>query len=50
MRDRLREDYRWTERQRQVLDLMARGRTNTEIAETLGLSLAGAKWHVSPLS
>ncbi len=49
MRERLREDYRWTERQRQVLDLMARGKTNTEIAAALGLSLAGAKWHVSEI-
>ena len=49
MRERLREDYRWTERQRQVLDLMARGKTNTEIAAALGVSLAGAKWHVSEI-
>ncbi|MEO8540046.1 MAG: helix-turn-helix transcriptional regulator [bacterium] len=38
-----------TARQREVLRLVARGHTNTEIAETLGLSLAGAKWHVSEL-
>ncbi|MCC7363939.1 MAG: helix-turn-helix transcriptional regulator [Dehalococcoidia bacterium] len=37
----------WTGRQRQVLDLLARGRTNPEIADELGVSLAGAKWHVS---
>jgi DNA-binding CsgD family transcriptional regulator len=49
MRERLRTDYGWTERQRQVLDLMARGKTNTEIAEALGVSLAGAKWHVSEI-
>ncbi len=49
MRDRLREDYRWTPRQREVLDLMARGKTNTDIAEALGISLAGAKWHVSEI-
>lgn len=49
MRDRLREDYGWTPRQREVLDLMARGRTNTEIAGALGISLAGAKWHVSEI-
>lgn len=36
-----------TPRQREVLDLIARGLTNYEIAETLGVSLAGAKWHVS---
>jgi len=40
-------DVRWTERKRQVLELIARGRTNAEIAEALGVSLAGAKWHVS---
>jgi DNA-binding CsgD family transcriptional regulator len=33
-------------RQREVLDLIARGRTNAEIAEALGISLDGAKWHV----
>jgi len=49
MRDCLREDYRWTPRQRQVLDLMARGKTNSEIGEALGISLAGAKWHVSEI-
>jgi DNA-binding CsgD family transcriptional regulator len=37
----------WTPRQREVLQLIAAGRTNPEIAETLGVSLAGAKWHVS---
>ena len=47
MRERLRTDYQWTTRQRQVLDLMARGKSNAEIAETLGISLQGAKWHVS---
>jgi hypothetical protein len=30
-----------------VLALLAEGKTNPQIAETLGLSLAGAKWHVS---
>jgi DNA-binding CsgD family transcriptional regulator len=40
-------DYQWTPRQREVLALMAKGRTNGEIAELLGISLAGAKWHVS---
>ena len=33
-------------RQRQVLDLVMRGHTNAEIAQELGLSLDGAKWHV----
>jgi DNA-binding CsgD family transcriptional regulator len=37
----------WTPRQREVLALIAKGRTNPEIAEALGVSLAGAKWHVS---
>jgi DNA-binding CsgD family transcriptional regulator len=49
MSERLRVDYHWTPRQRQVLDLIARGRSNTEIAEALGVSLAGAKWHVSEI-
>ena len=47
MAERLHENYGWTPRQREVLGLIAAGRTNTEIAERLGLSLAGAKWHVS---
>jgi len=37
---------RWTERQRQVLDLLAKSRSNQEIADELGISLDGAKWHV----
>jgi len=39
----------WTERQRQVLDLLVAGRTNGEIAEILGISLDGVKWHVSQI-
>ncbi len=39
----------WTRRQREVLDLLVRGRSNPEIAETLGVTLAGAKWHVSEI-
>lgn len=39
----------WTPRQREVLDLLVKGRTNREIAETLGISLDGAKWHVSEI-
>jgi len=35
-----------TKRQREVLELIARGRTNYEIAQRLGISLDGAKWHV----
>ncbi|MEX0782173.1 MAG: helix-turn-helix transcriptional regulator [Dehalococcoidia bacterium] len=49
MRERLRENYAWTPRQREVLDLMSRGKTNTEIGESLGISLDGAKWHVSEI-
>lgn len=36
----------WSPRQREVLDLLAGGLTNGEIAERLGISLDGAKWHV----
>lgn len=36
-----------TEREREVLDLIARGRTNAEIAGQLGLSFWTAKWYVS---
>lgn len=39
-------ELRLTERQRQVLDLLAHGRTNPQIADALGISLPGAKWHV----
>ena len=39
-------DYGWTPRQREVLDLITRGRTNQEIADRLGISLDGAKWHM----
>jgi DNA-binding CsgD family transcriptional regulator len=39
-------DVRWTQRQRQVFALIARGRSNAEIAETLGISIDGAKWHM----
>ncbi|HEY5476780.1 MAG TPA: pentapeptide repeat-containing protein [Tepidiformaceae bacterium] len=39
----------WSEREREVLDLIARGRTNGEIAESLGVTFATAKWHVSEL-
>lgn len=38
-----------SERQREVLELIARGRTNAEIGEALGISLDGAKWHVSEI-
>lgn len=39
----------WTNRQREVLDLLAKGLTNGQIAEALGISLDGAKWHVSEI-
>lgn len=38
-----------TPRQKEVLRLIVKGHTNGEIAEKLGVSLAGAKWHVSEL-
>jgi len=37
------------DRQRQILDLLVAGRTNGEIAETLGISFDGAKWNVSEI-
>ncbi|MEO8707522.1 MAG: helix-turn-helix transcriptional regulator, partial [Lacisediminihabitans sp.] len=39
----------WTPRQREVLGLLARGCTNGQIAEQLGITLDGAKWHVSEI-
>lgn len=36
----------WSRRQREVLDLLAKGHTNGQIATDLGISLDGAKWHV----
>ncbi len=42
-------DVELTERQRQVLRLIAAGKTNAEIGEALGISLDGAKWHVSEI-
>ncbi len=38
-----------TPREREVLDLLRRGLSNREIAERLGISLAGAKFHVSEI-
>jgi DNA-binding CsgD family transcriptional regulator len=37
------------ERQREVLGLIADGKTNPEIAQHLGITLDGAKWHVSEI-
>ena len=34
-------DPPWTARQKEVLDLIARGKTNQEVADTLGVSLDG---------
>lgn len=44
-----RQSIRLTDRQREVLRLIERGHTNSEIAEMLGISLQGAKWHVREL-
>lgn len=38
-----------TDRQREILRLIAAGKTNGEIAERLGISLDGAKYHVSEI-
>lgn len=39
-------DLELTDRQQEVLTLIAKGRTNPEIAAELGITLDGAKWHV----
>jgi DNA-binding CsgD family transcriptional regulator len=46
---RARGGWRPTPRQREVLDAVAEGRTNAEIAVRLGISVDGAKWHVGEL-
>jgi DNA-binding CsgD family transcriptional regulator len=38
-----------SDRQRQVLDLLAEGKTNAEIADRLGITADGVKWHISEL-
>lgn len=38
-----------TERQRDVLGLIAKGKTNPQIADALGMTLDGAKFHVSEI-
>jgi DNA-binding CsgD family transcriptional regulator len=47
-RTHFRTQYRWdlTPRQREVLDRIAQGKTNAEIADELGITLDGAKYHV----
>jgi|GEM_PF-2585298 len=42
----LRKDLELTDRQMEVLELLARGYTNPQIADKLGITLDGAKWHV----
>ena len=42
-------DVELTERQSHVLRLITEGKTNAEIGEALGISLDGAKWHVSEI-
>jgi DNA-binding CsgD family transcriptional regulator len=53
---RTREGYHWfrgwrkpSAAQRRVLNELAEGRTNAEIAATLGISEDGVKWHLSEL-
>jgi DNA-binding CsgD family transcriptional regulator len=41
MAERLRTDYGWTPRQREVLTLIERGKNNLEIADALGISRDG---------
>lgn len=52
----LREGYRWdpsrwrpSEQQERVLDALAAGKTNPEIAADLGITVDGVKWHVREL-
>ncbi|MDZ7727495.1 MAG: helix-turn-helix transcriptional regulator [Dehalococcoidia bacterium] len=44
-----RDGHDLTERQREILALIARGYTNGDIAAHYGMSLDGAKWHVSEI-
>jgi DNA-binding CsgD family transcriptional regulator len=46
MPQRLNDAAELTARQREVLALVARGKTNFEIATQLGITLDGAKWHI----
>ncbi len=42
-------EHELNDRQRQILDLLVKGRTNGEIASLLGITLDGAKWNVSEI-
>jgi len=44
-----RERYELTPRQREVLERIAAGKTNFEIAQELGIGLEGVKHHVSEI-
>src|SRR5262249_54025777 len=46
---RIRGDWRPSAAQRRVLDGVAAGRTNAEIAAELGLSAETGKWHIAQL-
>jgi DNA-binding CsgD family transcriptional regulator len=46
IRDLLDMDFAWTPRQREVLDRITAGKSNQQIADELGISLDGAKWHM----
>ncbi|HEX6032581.1 MAG TPA: LuxR C-terminal-related transcriptional regulator, partial [Tepidiformaceae bacterium] len=46
VRELLATEYAWTPRQRQVLGMVEAGKSNQEIADALGISLDGAKWHM----
>lgn len=42
-------EHELNHRQREILDLLVDGKTNGEIAESLGMTLDGAKWNVSEI-
>jgi DNA-binding CsgD family transcriptional regulator/DNA-binding beta-propeller fold protein YncE len=44
--DAARGAVHWSRRQRQVLDLLVQGKSNQQIADSLSVSLDGAKWHL----
>jgi DNA-binding CsgD family transcriptional regulator len=44
------EDFHWTPRQKQVLELLTAGKTNAEIAAELEVGLEGAKWHIREIT